>query len=97
MSERKKFNFYFSFYEAVKDLPRLDRLEIFRAIVNYGLNRKEPADFTNPDLRKIWEPIKLRLEADWKRHDKMLGNRNAVKPSKNQAKTKHINSKSIAK
>ena len=43
MDSRKQFTFYRSFWEAVKGLPKKDRLPILEAIISYGLDGEEPA------------------------------------------------------
>lgn len=43
MDERGQFTFYRSFWEAVRDLPKKDRLPIYEAVIAYALDGTEPA------------------------------------------------------
>lgn len=42
MDERGQFTFYRSFWEAVRDLPKKDRLPIYEAVIAYALDGAEP-------------------------------------------------------
>lgn len=42
MNNRGQFTFYRSFWDAVKGLPKKDRLPILEAIISYALDGKEP-------------------------------------------------------
>lgn len=42
MDERNQFTFYRSFWEAIKGLPKKDRLPILEAIISYGLDGETP-------------------------------------------------------
>lgn len=46
MLQRKQFTFYRSFWEAVKVLPKKDRLPILEAIISYALDGAEPSGLT---------------------------------------------------
>lgn len=46
MDERGQFTFYRSFWEAVKGLPKKDRLPILEAIISYALDGTEPTSLT---------------------------------------------------
>lgn len=43
MDERNQFTFYRSFWEAVKGLPKKDRLPILESIIEYALDGKSPS------------------------------------------------------
>ena len=43
MDERNQFTFYRSFWEAVKGLPKKDRLPILESIIEYALDGKAPS------------------------------------------------------
>lgn len=87
---RNSFVFYRSFYEATSELPKEDRLELFDAIINYGLNGTEP-HFT--DIKKsFFMLIKPTLDANRKKYENGLkggapkGNKNALKTTEKQPK-----------
>lgn len=46
MDERKQFTFYRSFWEAVKTLPKKDRLPVLEAIISYALDGADPQGLT---------------------------------------------------
>ena len=46
MGERKQFTFYRSFWEAIKGLPKKDRLPILEAIISYGLDGETPSSLS---------------------------------------------------
>lgn len=46
MDKRGQFTFYRSFWEAVKGLPKKDKLPILEAIISYALDGAEPAGLT---------------------------------------------------
>lgn len=46
MEQRGQFTFYRSFWEAVQDLPKKDRLPILEAIISYALDGTVPAGMT---------------------------------------------------
>ena len=43
MDERGQFTFYRSFWEAIKGLPKKDKLPILEAIISYALDGIEPS------------------------------------------------------
>lgn len=64
---RESFIFYNSFYEAIKDLNKEDRAELFEAICELGLNNNEiELTGTNATLFKL---IKPQLLANTKRYE----------------------------
>ncbi len=64
--KRDTFIFYRSFYEAISDLPKKDRLPVYEAIAELGLN------FTEKDLKNlpktIFTLIKPQIVANTKRY-----------------------------
>ena len=60
--ERDSFIFYRSFYEAIKELPDKEKIEVFNAICEYTLNGKEIE--TKGISRAMWCVIKPILPAD---------------------------------
>ena len=90
MTKRDSFIFYRSFYEALKDLTKKQRLEIYDAICDFSLN------FQDCELQgvssTIFKLIKPQLEANNKR----FINGSKPKKSKTEAKTKQVRSKTEA-
>ena len=89
---RNSFVFYRSFNEAMEELSENDQLVLYRAIVGYGLDSREPS-FNSSYLRMAWKLIKPQLDANWKRYNngckgKEFGKRGgAPKGNKNATKT----------
>ena len=89
---RNSFVFYRSFNEAMEELSENDQLVLYRAIVDYGLDSREPS-FNSSYLRMAWKLIKPQLDANWKRYNngckgKEFGKRGgAPKGNKNATKT----------
>lgn len=50
MDERGQFTFYRSFWEAVKGLPKKDKLPILEAIISYALDGVEPSGLSQSQL-----------------------------------------------
>ena len=77
---RDSYIFYRSFYEAIKELPEKNQLEIYNAIAEYSLN------FVMPELtgisKTIFILIKPQIEANQKRYI------NGTKPKKKQTRSK---------
>lgn len=61
MDERKQFTFYRSFWEAVKTLPKKDRLPVLEAIMQYSLYGERPTCLT---LRQSYAFESIRPELD---------------------------------
>lgn len=89
---RDSFVFYRSFYEAIKELPQENQLEIYNAIAEYSLN------FVMPELKGISKTIfiliKPQIEANQKRYingtkpkRKQTGSKTEAKPKQNKSKT----------
>lgn len=50
MLDRKQFTFYRSFWEAIRVLPKKDRLPILEAIISYALDGAEPSSLTQSQM-----------------------------------------------
>ena len=50
MLDRKQFTFYRSFWEAIRVLPKRDRLPILEAIISYALDGAEPSSLTQSQM-----------------------------------------------
>lgn len=109
--KRNHFTFFRSFQEAIDQCQEKDQLALYRSIVNYALDGKEPS-FDNPLLKLAWTLIKPNLHNGWVRSSNgrkaggvskpnMIGNKNASKTklnqSQNEAKTKLNQSNRIGK
>lgn len=109
--KRNHFTFFRSFQEAIDQCQEKDQLALYRSIVNYALDGKEPS-FDNPLLKLAWTLIKPNLHNGWVRSRNgrkaegvskpgMKGNKNALKTKLNQsqdeAKTKLNQSNRIGK
>lgn len=109
--KRNHFTFFRSFQEAIDQCEEKDQLALYRSIVNYALDGKDPS-FENPLLRLAWTLIKPNLQNGWVRSRNgrkaegvskpgMIGNKNASKTKLNQsqdeAKTKLNQSNRIGK
>lgn len=95
---RKYFMFYRSFFDAIEKCDKDDQLALYRAIVMFGLNRKEPV-FENKVLDLVWTLIRPNLNSSWIKCDNgkkskgipkpsMIGNKNAVKTKQKQNENK---------
>lgn len=82
---RDSFIFYRSFYDAIRDLPREIRGEIYTAIMEYGLYGNETENL-KPVARSIFALIRPQLDANNKRFDN--GSRGGRPKAQNQTKTK---------
>ena len=84
--------FYRSFYEALKDLPDSERLQVYDAIFSYGLDQKD-AQMTGI-TSVIWKLIKPNIDANLRRYENGLkGAKAKQKQSKPKAKGKQTGSK----
>jgi len=85
--EKNSMIFYRSFFDAIKNLPDENRLEIFDAILNYGF------DFVEPQLSGISEAIfiliKPKLQANLKRYENSLIPKFKQTISKREANENH--------
>lgn len=95
---RSHFTFFRSFQEAIDQCEEKDQLPLYRGIVNYALDGKEPV-FDNPILKLAWTLIKPNLYNGWIKSmngrqssgvpkPTMKGNQNAKKQNGNKAKSK---------
>lgn len=66
--ERDAFLFYRSFYEAIKDLPKDILLEVFTAIMEYGLYGRLPEDL-KPFARGIFTLMKPIIDSNNARYE----------------------------
>lgn len=66
MSERGQFTFYRSFWEAIRGLPKKDRLPILEAIISYALDGKAPKGLS-PTQSGYFLLIRPNLDASRKR------------------------------
>lgn len=82
---RDSFIFYRSFYDAIRDLPREIRGEIYTAIMEYGLYGND-AENLKPVARSIFALIRPQLDANNKRFDN--GSRGGRPRAQNQTETK---------
>ena len=64
MKQRNTFKFYRSFRDAADKLEDAKQLALYKAVVNYALDRQEPT-FTDQALQMVWELIKMRLDYGW--------------------------------
>lgn len=64
---KDSFVFYRSFSDAMAELTESDQLELYRAIVGYGLDADMP-EFGSPYLRMAWMLIKPQLDANWRKY-----------------------------
>lgn len=63
---RKGFVFYASFYESAKTLENTEKMKLYDAIIEYGLNQKEPA--LDGYLKAMFELIRPQMDANFKRY-----------------------------
>ena len=67
MENRQWFIFYYSFYEALSELPDQNKLELYEAISQYSFNGNEPQNLTWISV-PMWKLIRPQLEANNKRY-----------------------------
>ena len=72
--------FYRSFYEAIKELPEANQLEVYNAIFEHSLNLKKPN--LSGLSKTIYTLIEPQIEANLKRFE------NGNKPKKKQSESK---------
>ncbi len=88
---RNHFTFFRSFQEAIDQCDEEDQLPLYRGIVNYALDGKEPV-FDNPMLKLAWTLIRPNLGKglrNWKNGcngGAPAGNQNARKTTEKQPK-----------
>lgn len=90
--DRESFVFYRSFYEALQNVPKKNRTEVYEAVFTYVFEAQEPP--VKGVTRALWELIRPQLDASQKRYDNAkkgaeygkLGGR----PKKKEEKTKPL-------
>jgi len=94
MEKRDSTIFYRSFYEAIKELPDINQLEVYNAIFEHSFNLKKPV--LSGLTKTIYTLIEPQIEANLKRYAN--GNRPKKKQteSETEAKNKQEESKSEA-
>lgn len=86
MEQRGQFTFYRSFWEAVKALPKKDRLPIYEAIVEYALDGTVPAGLTQSQAA-FFLLVKPNLDASRKKAEngKQGGSKTKAKGKQTQS------------
>jgi len=79
---RDSFIFYRSFLKSIQHLDTSEQLELFLAIVEYGLDQREP-DMSRY-VRAVWESIKPQLDANQRKYENGC---KGGKPKPNQSLT----------
>lgn len=67
LMEREYFTFYRSFYEAIRDLPNDIKLEVYTAIVEYGLYGEAPEEM-KPFTKAVFTLVKPNIDASLTRY-----------------------------
>jgi len=83
--------FYRSFYEAIKELPERNQVEVLRAICEFGFDGSEPE--ISGLSKTIWILIKPNLQANRKKWESGCKAKTKQPKSKTEAKTKQTRSK----
>ncbi len=83
---RDSYIFYRSFYEAIKEIPELDQLSVYKAISIYALEQEE-IELTGI-AKAIFSLVKPQLDANYKKYEN-----GKQKKSKTEAKEKQRTSK----
>ena len=84
MDERSQFTFYRSFWEAIKTLPKKDKLPILEAIIQYALDGDIPKGLTQSQ-NAFFFLVKPNLDAS--RNRSLVGKQNGSKRKANKSKT----------
>ena len=71
---RDSFIFYRSFYEAIKEIPPEDQLQVYKAISIYALEQKEIT--LTGIARAIFSLVKPQLDANYKKYENGKQKRN---------------------
>lgn len=87
-NKRPYFSFFRSYLEAIEQCPENVQFELYKAIVLYGLDRKEPKNIS-PLSKTLWPLIRPILDKQWTKYNNgknggapsgsLIGNTNAVK------------------
>ena len=64
---KDSFVFYRSFYEALQNVPKKQRTEVYEAVFEYAFESREPSLSGVP--RALWELIRPQLDASQKRYE----------------------------
>ena len=64
---KESFVFYRSFYEALQNVPKKHRTEVYEAVFEYAFESREPSLSGVP--RALWELIRPQLDASQKRYE----------------------------
>ena len=81
---RKGFIFYRSYKDSIDELEDKEKLLLYEAIANYGLDKKE-LELPKGAVKAIFHGVKAQLDANWKKYLNSLqggapkGNANAKK------------------
>ena len=86
--------FYRSFFDAIKELPERNQVEVFTAICEYGFDGNEPQ--ISGISKTIWTLIKPNLQANRKKWESGCKAKTKQTKSKSEAKTKQRRSKTEA-
>lgn len=84
MDERGQFTFYRSFWEAVKSLPKKDKLPILEAIISYALDGTEPSCLSQSQLAFF---LLVKPTLDSSRKKAANGKQGGSKPKANSKQT----------
>lgn len=93
MLNRGQFTFYRSFWEAIKVLPKKDRLPILESIISYALDGAEPATLTQSQLA-FFSLVRPNLDASRKKAEsgKQGGKVNKANGKQTESKPKQTES-----
>lgn len=91
MKTRDSMIFYRSFYEAIKELPERNQVEVLRAICEFGFDGSEPE--ISGLSKTIWILIKPNLQANRKKWESGSKAKTKQSKSKTEAKPKQTRSK----
>lgn len=83
---RDSFIFYRSFYEALKELPENNQLEVYQAISIYALNQEETE--LQGVSKAIFNLIKPQLDANYRKYENGKQNKSKVKAKDKQRESK---------
>ena len=84
---RDSFIFYRSFYEALKELPENNQLEVYQAISIYALNQEEIK--LEGVSKAIFNLIKPQLDANYRKYENGKQSKSKVKAKDKQKESKH--------
>ena len=69
-TSRDSFVFYRSFYEALQNVPKKNRAEVYEAVFEYAFEAREPS--LKGVTRALWELIRPQLDASQKRYENSM-------------------------